>query len=251
MHFMSETPFIPRQPGNLGAQDAANSCPVPQTAQEVEEMNLPWPLERIAIFGLTRRLEVDKQRLQYEVDHDKLTGALTREAFQQAIEADQRANSGASRGLIFIDLGNFKAVNALLHHSGGDAILKAVVALFQRGSDLVCRLGGDEFAIYMDTSTDTTSGDPAHTKRTHSGVEELATQVDRVVNVREAIVADHPILNSGPIRFYVAAAGIVYDPRSSYEVNLAAADALSEKSKDEQAGTYGKYREVDLPTEPN
>lgn len=198
----------------------------------------------IAKDGLIRRLRVDKERLQYKLDHDQLTGAFTKEAFQRAVEADQQENPSANRGLIFIDLGNFKAANKLLGHTGADEILKSVAALFRRVSDMVCRFGGDEFAIYIDTTVDD-SLDPK-LKRKLSAQEELDGQVKRIVALREAIVASYPVLDVGSVRFYISAGGLVYDSSRSYDANLAAADAFCEASKEGQQDEYGKYREVDL-----
>jgi diguanylate cyclase (GGDEF)-like protein len=242
-------------------KDQLDYCPVPEIAEDVLSMGLSKKRERIALAGVARRLKVDKERLQYEADHDELTGALKRKAFQRAIEEDQRANPGASRGLIFIDLGNQKATNTILGHAGGDqtlkGVVKGVVGLFQRTSDIIGRFGGDEFAAYIDTSIDVPDGlagdvtaGPNTRKRTLSVEEAVAVQVTRVTAIREKIVTRYPKLNRGKIKFYVAAGGIVYDPNSSFEANLAAAEAFCDLSKAHQSKRFGKYREADLSPEP-
>ena len=54
--------------------------------------------------------------------------------------------------LAYIDIDNFKAVNDVLGHSGGDEALQLVSSRMKeevRSIDIVARLGGDEFAILL------------------------------------------------------------------------------------------------------
>lgn len=76
---------------------------------------------------------------------DRLTGAYTRAAAQQAYAANP---DHRDLGLVMIDLDNFKCVNDRYGHPRGDAVLVETVAALRRElriSDLLVRWGGDEF----------------------------------------------------------------------------------------------------------
>jgi diguanylate cyclase len=75
---------------------------------------------------------------------DALTGAGNRRGLLEALR-----EGGPQTWLLTVDLDNFKAVNSLLGHAGGDELLvRAGERLAEvAGEELVFRLGGDEFAV--------------------------------------------------------------------------------------------------------
>jgi diguanylate cyclase (GGDEF)-like protein len=85
---------------------------------------------------------------------DQLTGLGNRRMFDDslAVAIDAAADSGDAVGLLLIDLDRFKAINDVLGHPGGDAVLREVGArilgALQPG-DIAVRMGGDEFAVIM------------------------------------------------------------------------------------------------------
>lgn len=91
-----------------------------------------------------------ERRLSMLVDHDAVTGLLSRNAFQRKL--DMMLQSAHGHGALFIcDIDEFRAVNEVNGHERGDAML----ALFARKvttheplPTLAARLGGDEFAFY-------------------------------------------------------------------------------------------------------
>ncbi len=91
-----------------------------------------------------------ERRLSMLVDHDAVTGLLSRSAFQR--ELDMLLQSAYGGGALFVcDIDEFRAVNEVSGHERGDAML----ALFARKAmtheplpSLAARLGGDEFAFY-------------------------------------------------------------------------------------------------------
>ena len=87
------------------------------------------------------------------LDHDELTGVLSRRAFaQRAAEAADRARRGVDgAAYLFLDLDDFKAINdGPRSHQVGDQVLAALGERLQRSvrvTDAVGRRGGDEFMV--------------------------------------------------------------------------------------------------------
>ena len=90
----------------------------------------------------------NKTRLEFKAEHDALTGALNRTAFD-------RVMSGAEEGkvaFILLDIDNFKQINDNYGHFAGDQVLRELVGAVRdnfRSEDNVFRIGGDEFAIVL------------------------------------------------------------------------------------------------------
>ncbi|MEO5343863.1 MAG: EAL domain-containing protein [Gammaproteobacteria bacterium SHHR-1] len=105
-----------------------------------------------------QELQEQKQLLQYQANHDALTGLANRSLFSERLEqAIARARRGNLKlALLFIDLDHFKEVNDSLGHRTGDKVLSSVSQRLQqsiRAEDTLGRLGGDEFAILMEDIT--------------------------------------------------------------------------------------------------
>jgi diguanylate cyclase (GGDEF)-like protein len=109
-----------------------------------------WAPALLTVVVLTLwRASADAEAL----DHDALTGVLSRGAFaQRAAEAADRARRGVDgAAYLFLDLDDFKAINdgPRSHHTG-DQVLAAVGERLQRSvrvTDAVGRRGGDEFMV--------------------------------------------------------------------------------------------------------
>jgi len=102
---------------------------------------------------ITDRKRMETQ-LQYQADHDPLTGLYNRRHFAEELERVLRYASRYNRpgALLMLDLDDFKFVNDTRGHAAGDAALKALGQAISdrvRDSDVVARLGGDEFAIVL------------------------------------------------------------------------------------------------------
>ena len=109
-----------------------------------------------AVDVTERRRMTDE--LEFEANHDHLTGLLNRRSFERALDAHEAtiARYGPEGALLMIDLDNFKAVNDTLGHAAGDQVLIEVArAIWSRlrGTDVVARLGGDEFAVLLPKAT--------------------------------------------------------------------------------------------------
>jgi diguanylate cyclase (GGDEF)-like protein len=89
------------------------------------------------------------------LDHDDLTGVLTRRAFALRVaEAAERARRGVEgAAYLFLDLDGFKALNdGPRSHRVGDQVLVALGERLRRGvrvTDAVGRRGGDEFTVLL------------------------------------------------------------------------------------------------------
>jgi len=93
-----------------------------------------------------------RDKLAWTATHDSLTGLVNREEFEARLDQALSQFQHQNVCVLFIDLDRFKMVNDSAGHAAGDAVLRAVAALFEaavRQSDTVARLGGDEFAILL------------------------------------------------------------------------------------------------------
>jgi diguanylate cyclase (GGDEF)-like protein len=97
-----------------------------------------------------------QQQLEYDAQHDSLTGLANRVLFNSRLElalASKQRYTASNFAVIFIDLDRFKQINDSLGHMAGDKFLKEVairIGLCIRGHDLLARLGGDEFVVLFD-----------------------------------------------------------------------------------------------------
>ena len=85
---------------------------------------------------------------------DPLTGALTRGAFDERLEATiaRLSDTGQGLALLFVDLDRFKFVNDTYGHEMGDRLLGEVGRVLRdniRDNDFVGRVGGDEFTVAL------------------------------------------------------------------------------------------------------
>jgi diguanylate cyclase (GGDEF)-like protein len=98
---------------------------------------------------IARRAILEEQ-LSFQAFHDPLTNLANRRAFIDAV--GKAIRSGATTGVLFLDLDDFKHVNDEMGHDAGDALLTAVghrIMAAIRPDDLACRIGGDEFAVLL------------------------------------------------------------------------------------------------------
>lgn len=105
------------------------------------------------------RLDLERQALRHQAQHDPLTGLSNRSLFNEDLDrCVARARRHARRvALLFIDLDRFKWVNDTLGHGAGDALLREVARRLRqtvRVEDRVARWGGDEFIVVLDDPQD-------------------------------------------------------------------------------------------------
>ncbi len=94
------------------------------------------------------------RRLQYQSDHDMLTGLLNRRPMERLLltESQRQRRFGQCFALLSIDIDHFKKINDRCGHVAGDAILKRVAEALRgaaRNIDSVARVGGEEFCVLL------------------------------------------------------------------------------------------------------
>ena len=95
-----------------------------------------------------------QDRLAHLVDHDVLTGLISRRRFDSELQRhlERVRRYGETGAVLLLDLDNFKQVNDSLGHNAGDELLVTIGGLLRRSvrsTDVVARLGGDEFAVLL------------------------------------------------------------------------------------------------------
>ncbi|MFK7794890.1 MAG: EAL domain-containing protein [Gammaproteobacteria bacterium] len=99
----------------------------------------------------TKRLTSE---IQHRASHDSLTGLLNRQEFEYQLEKSiaSAAMHDVQHVLCYIDVNQFKIINAQAGHTAGDYILKEVAHFLRskiRSIDYIGRLGGDEFSVLL------------------------------------------------------------------------------------------------------
>jgi diguanylate cyclase (GGDEF)-like protein len=151
------TPSRPGRPARTGR------APFDAGAEREESAALkrrsPAAGRRLAaeVERLAAELKASHERiaeLEGKIDIDPLTETLNRRGFERELKRSLAyvKRYGATAALIYLDLDDFKPVNDRHGHAAGDAVLKAIAAVFLsrvRACDVVARIGGDEFAVLL------------------------------------------------------------------------------------------------------
>ncbi len=104
------------------------------------------------IRALNAELAVANRRLQEAALTDHLTSLANRRYCLQRLGQEWAAadRKGHPLSLLLIDIDNFKAINDIHGHDGGDAVLQRVAAMLRsltRAGSTVGRVGGEEFVV--------------------------------------------------------------------------------------------------------
>ncbi|MHB8100246.1 MAG: putative bifunctional diguanylate cyclase/phosphodiesterase [Sulfuricurvum sp.] len=108
----------------------------------------------IGIFSDVTEQQESKEKIEFLLQYDPLTGLLNRNFFSkhidQAIDIVKRV--GGYTALLIVDLDRFKDINDSFGHEIGDELLINISQRFKdivRTADSLARLGGDEFAFLL------------------------------------------------------------------------------------------------------
>lgn len=239
---------------------------VPQTQAEVDNLQFSglgetinpdssMVLDNVAqqAYESARRL-VDNNALRHNLEHDDLTGLLTKSALlSNANKRLAEATTDQQFAVLFIDLDNFKAVNDKHpgKHDEGDAVLRDTARLLTQDTrhneqflDLLAhgkredsdpaRLGGDEFAVFVElTARDERS---AH-----------LTPAERALAIRSRLQDDfNDYLSKRPdlqeLGFGMSVGIALHEQGQSAEDMLIQADQALKAEKDLHHSQNGSYR---------
>jgi diguanylate cyclase (GGDEF)-like protein len=94
------------------------------------------------------------KEIRNRITYDRLTGLLTRESFELALEMDLKRchRYGLPMAVMMMDLDHFKSVNDTHGHLVGSHVLAEVGRLIReslRADDVSARYGGEEFMAYL------------------------------------------------------------------------------------------------------
>ena len=113
-----------------------------------EELNA---LQAIAtLFAQVQARIQAEERLQYQAEHDDLTGLLNRRALIARLDERLAAGRPGPVALVFVNLDRLKAVNDHLGHKAGDRFIEVFAQLLRDAADdssVIARFGGDEFVV--------------------------------------------------------------------------------------------------------
>jgi diguanylate cyclase (GGDEF)-like protein len=170
------------------------------------------------MLDLQRELISAREALEFQANHDALTGLMNRGAVMRAMEQAMQAagQGGQTLQIGLIDIDHFKQINDSHGHPAGDAVLQAVSRRIEsvlRAGDLVGRYGGEEFLLLVNGEVDEA---PAFCERLRG------------------VIADQPFVE-GPVALRVTVSGgfvplTPSDRRGTSEL-LAAADDLLYRAK--------------------
>lgn len=187
---------------------------------ESEKQTLASMANNIAI-SITNARYTD--RLQFQAQHDSLTGLFNRAALHSRLAKELKEGTG-NLALLLVDLDRFKEVNDTLGHDIGDQLICTIGPRVQQvlqGWDVfLSRLGGDEFALLVNC--------PA-------GELELYELADLILeSIREPMAIEGFTLEIN------ASVGIVYGDRASIkrEEILRRADVAMYHAKSTNVGYY-------------
>lgn len=185
-------------------------------------------LVNVLIRKYTKKLNEQKEILDFQAHHDALTGLPNRILFTdrlgQAIAKAERQKTEFA--LFFIDLDRFKQINDSLGHSFGDKVLKVIAQRLLgvvRREDSLSRLGGDEFTLLA---------------------EDLKQEIDISALAKKIIaVLAEPILIEGNTLYITSSIGISIFPKDNVNADnlLKYADAAMYKAKEEGRNNFQYY----------
>lgn len=172
---------------------------------------------------------IEKRKMQYENNHDQLTGLSKYQYFQyQAGEILRRMPTGEICACVMLDLDSFKSINDTFGHDAGDIYLKNFATLLHnlpKEHCLAARRSGDEFCMMIFHYTD-------------------KNEVMEMLHTFWESLSQNPVtLSDTEQRFIQVSGGFVCsdNPETRIEDLLRHADEALYHAKNTNKGTYEEY----------
>ena len=127
---------------------------------------LPKAIIIVLLFRtLLSIIERNKREIQYNADHDALTGIKNRRCIlswihQSLFNNSYRRDDGQDFSIILLDLDLFKAVNDTYGHHRGDQVLQHIASILNKAlvrRHAVSRYGGEEFLLALPQTSHSTA----------------------------------------------------------------------------------------------
>lgn len=141
---------------------------------------------------------IEKNAIEYERDHDALTGLISRRAFRRIMKDlfEERSERIRTAALVMLDLDNLKTVNDTYGHEYGDRYIKGAAECFRNNTPehtIVARISGDEFNLFY---------------YGYSGEEEVRNEIQKLSDALSTCAIElsdqskYPVCVSGGIAWY-------------------------------------------------
>lgn len=110
----------------------------------------------VMVFRDVTEAQYLEKKLEYQANHDALTGLTNRAAFEERLHIvlDNQLHHEVEYALCYIDLDQFKIVNDTCGHVAGDQLLRQIKTIImskiRRKRDTLARFGGDEFVLLLE-----------------------------------------------------------------------------------------------------
>lgn len=173
---------------------------------------------------------LEKKILEYERDHDALTGLLNRRAFVRLTStlfnnAEAEVKTAA---LIMLDLDDLKYINDTYGHETGDRYISAAADIFKKTlpeDAIIARISGDEFFILLYGYNDESAIEPY------------------LVQLKQAILKAYITIAGGKNYHIKASGGVAWYPRDtdSFEILQQYADYAMYKVKHSSKGSLTNF----------
>ncbi len=141
-----EDPFVPdmRRMDDAARERIAKNI-LNEAPEDMSEM------VRLLVDSL-HKVQQENEKLRMQAEHDALTGAYNKGAYETLLSKEVDHAHRHKRGLTLfgIDLDGFKPINDTYGHAAGDVVLQHVAKILHhntRDIDIVARPGGDEFSV--------------------------------------------------------------------------------------------------------
>lgn len=178
--------------------------------------------EATTLARVVKDLKREIRHLQKLVVKDELTGVLNRRGLSEEVgiffndiiylkknPKNRRQLNLDDISIVFIDIDNFKKINDMFGHDGGDAVLRFISLELQkkiRNIDIVGRWGGDEFVVALIGTDEASAFKKAELLRKHLNAQKVSERHKGLMVGVSIGVASFKNSNSKSIDELIAAA---------------------------------------------